>query len=332
MNVVQILCPSSMYSIKCPYAMTPTRLVVHNTANDASARNEISYMISNNNQTSFHFAVDDVEVVQGIPENRNAWHAGDGGSGIGNRQGLSIEICYSKSGGTRFINAEKNAAKFIAQKLKQYGWGIDKVTKHQDYSGKYCPHRTLDMGWQRFLNMVQSELNALNGTTTKPSTGAQNGAYESYSGYVEVTYGGSDGLAIHNKPSWDDSTVCGTVKKGEVFTVVGRQLVGGVYLYKLKSGKWITSAKEYVSYRTTLHGGTSSTQSNPLKDADGYYKVGTLVCTNTLATSSTGGKVYKGDWKGTITRVIKGVAYPYLLNNGTGWTNDTGIDTDPHTP
>lgn len=329
MNVVQILCPSSMYSIKCPYAMTPTRLVVHNTANDASARNEISYMISNNNQTSFHFAVDDVEVVQGIPENRNAWHAGDGGSGIGNRQGLSIEICYSKSGGTRFINAEKNAAKFIAQKLKQYGWGIDKVTKHQDYSGKYCPHRTLDMGWQRFLNMVQSELNTLNGTTTQPSTSTQNGAYESYSGYVEVIY---NGLSVRSKASWDDSAVCGTVKKGEVFTVVGRQLVGGVYLYKLKSGKWITSAKEYVSYRTTLHGSTSSTQSNPLKDADGYYKVGTLVCTNTLATSSTGGKVYKGDWKGTITRVIKGVAYPYLLNNGTGWTNDTGIDTDPHTP
>ena len=329
MNVVQILCPSSKYSIKCPYAMTPTRLVVHNTANDASARNEVSYMISNNNQTSFHFAVDDVEVVQGIPENRNAWHAGDGGSGIGNRQGLSIEICYSKSGGTRFINAEKNAAKFIAQKLKQYGWGIDKVTKHQDYSGKYCPHRTLDMGWQRFLNMVQSELNTLNGTTTQPSTSTQNGAYESYSGYVEVIY---NGLSVRSKASWDDSAVCGTVKKGEVFTVVGRQLVGGVYLYKLKSGKWITSAKEYVSYRTTLHGSTSSAQSNPLKDADGYYKVGTLVCTNTLATSSTGGKVYKGDWKGTITRVIKGVAYPYLLNNGTGWTNDTGIDTDPHTP
>lgn len=30
------------------------------------------------------------------------------------------------------------------------------MTKHQDYNGKYCPHRTLDMGWQRFLNMVKS--------------------------------------------------------------------------------------------------------------------------------------------------------------------------------
>lgn len=80
------------------------------------------------------------------------------GHGKGNMQGIAIEICYSKSGGDRFIKAEQNAAKFIAQLLKEKGWGIDKVTKHQDYSGKYCPHRTLDMGWERFLNMIRAEL------------------------------------------------------------------------------------------------------------------------------------------------------------------------------
>lgn len=157
MEVRQMLVSSNKYNIKCPYAMTPTRIVVHNTANDASANNEISYMKNNNNETSFHYAVDDKEVVQGIPTNRNAWHAGDG-HGKGNMEGIAIEICYSKSGGDRFIKAEQNAAKFIAQLLKERGWGIDKVTKHQDYSGKYCPHRTLDMGWERFLNMIRAEL------------------------------------------------------------------------------------------------------------------------------------------------------------------------------
>lgn len=157
MEVRQMLVSSSKYNIKCPYAMTPTRIVVHNTANDASANNEISYMKNNNNETSFHYAVDDKEVVQGIPTNRNAWHAGDG-HGKGNMEGIAIEICYSKSGGDRFIKAEQNAAKFIAQLLKERGWGVDKVTKHQDYSGKYCPHRTLDMGWERFLNLVRAEL------------------------------------------------------------------------------------------------------------------------------------------------------------------------------
>ena len=69
-----------------------------------------------------------IKIVQGIPENRNAWHAGDGNGG-GNRKGIGIEICYSKSGGPRFINAEKLAAKFIAYKLNERSWGIDKVKK-----------------------------------------------------------------------------------------------------------------------------------------------------------------------------------------------------------
>lgn len=161
MDIVKNLVDPSKYSIKCPYEMTAEFIVVHNTYNDAPAKNEIAYMISNNNKTSFHYAIDDKEIVQGIPENRNAWHASDG-NGKGNRKGLAIEICYSKSGGDRFIAAEKLTAKFIASKLKEKGWGIDKVKKHQDFAKKYCPHRTLDMGWDRFLKMVQAELDTLN--------------------------------------------------------------------------------------------------------------------------------------------------------------------------
>lgn len=158
MNPRQMQVDTNKYSIKCPYSMTPSYITIHNTANDASANNEISYMRTNANQTSFHFAIDDKEVVQGLPLNRNGWHAGDGTNGTGNRKTIGIEICYSLSGGARFTKAEQNAAKFTAQLLKERGWDISRVKKHQDWSGKYCPHRTLDMGWQRFLNMVQAEL------------------------------------------------------------------------------------------------------------------------------------------------------------------------------
>jgi N-acetylmuramoyl-L-alanine amidase CwlA len=139
--------------------MVPTRIVVHNTANDASAKNEIAYMIRNNNKVSFHYAVDDKEVVQGVPENRNTWNAGDGSNGKGNREAIAIEICYSKSGGDKFIKAEQIAVELIVDILKRYNWGVDKVTKHQDYNGKYCPHRTLDMGWDRFIKMINDKLN-----------------------------------------------------------------------------------------------------------------------------------------------------------------------------
>ncbi|MEE1238018.1 MAG: hypothetical protein UHI85_08085, partial [Turicibacter sp.] len=60
----QNLVPSSKYSIKCPYTMTPEYITVHNTSNNASAANEVKYMISKNNQTSYHVAVDEKEVVQ----------------------------------------------------------------------------------------------------------------------------------------------------------------------------------------------------------------------------------------------------------------------------
>lgn len=175
LTVVKNLVDPSKYSIKCPYSMTPEFIVVHNTANDATAANEIAYMIRNNNEVSYHYAIDDKQIVQGIPEDRNGWHAGDGGSGKGNRKGIGIEICYSLSGGSKFVAAEKLAAKFIAEKLKEKGWGIDKVKKHQDFSAKYCPHRTLDMGWQRFIDMVSAELKALKTPAPKVVTGVITG-------------------------------------------------------------------------------------------------------------------------------------------------------------
>lgn len=66
------------------------------------------------------------------------------------------------------------------------------------------------------------------------------------------------------------------------------------------------------------------------------YSVGTPICTNTLSVNCYGtSKILKGDWSGSIGKVIKGSKYPYRVDrNGVaiGWTNDTGIDTDPHTP
>lgn len=172
MQLTKVKCPDYQVWLKCPYSMTPSRIVVHNTANDASAMAEISYMLGNSNEVSFHYAVDDYRVVQGIEENRNGWHAGDG-NGKGNREGIAIEICYSKSGGDRFIKAEQNAVELIVDILNRYGWGIDRVTKHQDYMNKYCPHRTLDMGWDRFIKMVEKRLNE----TRKPKSDTKVNVY-----------------------------------------------------------------------------------------------------------------------------------------------------------
>ena len=299
MNIVKNLVSQSKYSVKCPYSMTPEFIVVHNTANDATAQNEIKYMISNDDQVSFHFAVDDKEVVQGLPLDRNAWACGDGTNGSGNRKGIQIEICYSKSGGARFENAEKNAAKFIAQLLKERGWGADKVKKHQDFSNKYCPHRTLDKGWASFVNMIKDYLNELNKpvqstqsssisvgdkvkvktTATHYVTGQSMASFVKGSTY-EVTRIDGNKLLLSDIVSWVwhydvdkvgfttqsssdnsflveiicdelnirqqadfNSKVVGTVKKGEVFTIIGEENGLG----KLKSGAgYISLNSKYV--------------------------------------------------------------------------------------
>lgn len=135
----------SLYTLKAPNAMKPEYITIHNTANDATARNEIAYMKRNKAQTGYHVAIDDREAIEAIPFNRNAWHAGDGG-GVGNRKSIGIEICYSKSGGAKYMQAEANAIEYTAQLLKEYGWTIDRVKWHRDWSGKNCPHRILDEG------------------------------------------------------------------------------------------------------------------------------------------------------------------------------------------
>ena len=82
-SVISMPISSSKYSRKCPHSMRPQYITVHNTANDASARSEVSYMRNNSSSTSYHVAVDDKEVVIAAPFNRNCFHSGDGSKGTG---------------------------------------------------------------------------------------------------------------------------------------------------------------------------------------------------------------------------------------------------------
>lgn len=158
MQITNVICPESKYPTKCPDITEKDGICIHNTANDASAMSEISYMLGRPEKVSFHVAVDNCRVVTGLPFERSCYASGDGRYGKGNAHKINIEICYSKSGGEQFEEAEDLCASYVAMLLKQYNWGIDKVYKHQDFANKYCPHRTLDMGWERFLNKIREHL------------------------------------------------------------------------------------------------------------------------------------------------------------------------------
>lgn len=236
----KIECPSDKLNIKCPYTMTPTRIVIHNTANDASAAEEIAYMHNNSYQTSFHFAVDDKEIVQGIELNRNAWHASDG-NGKGNREGIAIEICYSKSGGGRWLKAVENAAELTAKLLKDYGWSIDRVTKHADYKDKHCPHRILDeYGWDNFLNLVKGFMGEKTDKVPTPTPAPSK---------PDVFYQVWDDVKNKWLPNVKNDSDYAGIFGHDVCAVFANLSIGNI-IYKVhyKGGKWLPEVKNREDY------------------------------------------------------------------------------------
>lgn len=137
--------PKHQYANKSPYSMPkPIGVTIHETDNSATAANEISYMQRNTNKVSFHFAVDDKAIIQGLPLNRSAYHAGDG-QGQGNRNTIGIEICgnYDRSNGgavtDMYYKARPNAEQLVGMLLFLNNWNESNIYTHNDWSGKNCP-------------------------------------------------------------------------------------------------------------------------------------------------------------------------------------------------
>lgn len=141
--------------------MSPKFITIHNTANPtSSARNERAWLtnFSNTRTASFHIVVDEKEAIECIPLDEVAWHAGDGRNGPGNRTSIGIEICESGDYGKTI----ENAAALVARMLTERGWGVDRLRRHYDWSGKICPRLMYDggkwTGWTSFVNLVQYKM------------------------------------------------------------------------------------------------------------------------------------------------------------------------------
>ena len=245
MQITNVICPESKYAIKCPDITKKDGICIHNTANDASAMSEISYMLGRPEKVSFHVAVDNYRVVTGLPFERSCYASGDGRHGKGNAHKINIEICYSKSGGEQFEESEDLCASYVAMLLKQYGWGIEKVTKHQDYSGKYCPHRTLDMSWERFLNKIREHLEIQNKPAEEVKDNIESGSDEPVRRYV-------NGSTPENCYSnWQCTNKIGSLNPRESCDCFGefkgramiRYKVDGKDDYKIAFCKWLGGIK-----------------------------------------------------------------------------------------
>lgn len=189
------------------HPMTPKYITIHDTGNaskGAGAKNHAIYAGRGVNEVGYHFVVDDKNIYQLLPLNENAWHAGDGGNGTGNRRSIAIEICENPE--SNRATAEKNAQQLAAYLMKKYGIPTSNIKQHHDWNGKNCPHiiRARKNGWNDFIAAIKKEYEALvNLSSTKPSTGGGSGVI-TVGSTVKVT--GTKYATGQTIPAWVKST------------------------------------------------------------------------------------------------------------------------------
>lgn len=150
--------PGQRVKFPAPFRDGVGFVTVHNTAEPFSAFDERMRVANRRDaKTSFHFAVDEREIVQLLPLEFHGWHAGDG-EGDGNLRSLGVEICRSVFRGENdwlYRRAEANAILLASSLLRRFDLPLSALRTHRDWSGKYCPHRIFEEdSWDAFAARV----------------------------------------------------------------------------------------------------------------------------------------------------------------------------------
>ena len=149
-------------------------LVIHQTGNPAKgadAKMHAVYQINNAKmreprEASWHWSVDDKEAIQSFGHSISCFHASDG-YGEGNLNGIAIEACINSDGD--YVQTIKNTAELAAKILKEENIPLYNMKQHYDFARdkKNCPAQIRaglhGITWEVFKNMVQDELDVLNG-------------------------------------------------------------------------------------------------------------------------------------------------------------------------
>jgi len=167
MNIIQDFIPAGRANRPGKQLIGTKYITIHDTGNanpGADALAHAKYVKGDSaasRPASWHFTVDDTNVIQHLPLSEVAWHAGDG-NGSGNSSSIGIEICENADGDR--AKAEERAAELAAFLLKTYKLGIDAVVQHNKWSDKNCPRiiRGRPGGWEGFLEKVKDKMEQAN--------------------------------------------------------------------------------------------------------------------------------------------------------------------------
>ena len=223
-------------------------IVMHYTGNEKdTAKANANYFRSPNRKASAHFFVDDSNIYQSVELRDVAWHCGGSyyyHNSCRNANSFGIEMCCTAGNYTISAKTLENSAQLCAYLCKLLGIGANQVDtyvlRHYDITHKKCPAQMAnsanDADWTAFKNRVKAILN--NNSTSKPVINTTTG-FKSYlvkvnCSVLNVRAGAGTGYKVTT-----------SVKRGEVYTIVGEAKANGYTWGKLKSGAgWI--ALEYT--------------------------------------------------------------------------------------
>jgi len=143
-------------------------ITIHTVGNlNSTALSERAWLTNPNNKTviAYHNVIDEFNNVEVIPPWENAWHAGDGYHGTGNRKSLGVEIIEKGNFEKNVANTVYFVAGLIVDKMSRTGMTLkvrDIVMQHNRWNGSDCP-RFLRVGnkWNMFLDDIERTVEAM---------------------------------------------------------------------------------------------------------------------------------------------------------------------------
>ncbi len=140
-------------------------ITIHQTGNSRKGSNAIAHgkLIMNGYHATWHYTVDDKNIVKHFNEDIQCWHCGDG-KGKGNTQSIGIELCINEDGD--YIKTIENGVKLVKYLMKKYSIPITNVVQHHYWSGKDCPKQIREgkkgITWNKFIELIKNENNETN--------------------------------------------------------------------------------------------------------------------------------------------------------------------------
>ena len=123
-------------------------IVIHYTSNQGdTAKNNADYFAREKVGASAHYFCDKNEIWQSVKDSDTAWHCGAKTyrhPDCRNANSVGVEICMNDKKGNVRRGSIETAAELVRYLMQRYSVPVDRVLRHYDVTGKYCPGPMVD--------------------------------------------------------------------------------------------------------------------------------------------------------------------------------------------